>query len=80
MYDQVAKYYRYDVYTTISNHVTNENIFPAITICDLELLNKAYFTYCGHNPWSFEPDHPLLDKPCNYSSLIPPSSPDVRTY
>ena len=44
------KYLQYEVYTEFRYHVTHENLFPAVTICEATLLHDAYRSYCGVSP------------------------------
>lgn len=49
IHGRISKYFLHDVYTKVSLVVTDINSFPAITICNYDLLRKMYFTYCGSN-------------------------------
>lgn len=43
----ISKYYRYEIYTSVSSHITNKNFFPSVTFCDHRLMLENYYTYCG---------------------------------
>lgn len=73
IYELISKYFKYEVYTSVRNHVTNENAFPSITFCDFNLMKKNYFTYCGVDIFVENPD---AHKPCNHTVLTPP--PEIK--
>ena len=56
IYELISKYFKYEDYTSVRNHVTNENAFPSITFCDFNLKKKNYFTYCGVDIFVENPD------------------------
>lgn len=43
----ISKYYRYEIYTSVSSRITNRNVFPSVTFCDEKLMFQNYYTYCG---------------------------------
>ena len=43
----VSKYYRYEIYTSVSSPITNTNYFPSVTFCDYQLMLSNYYAYCG---------------------------------
>ena len=47
LYILLAKFFRYETYTEIKSVVTDKNYFPSLSICDLGLLQRNYFKYCG---------------------------------
>ena len=42
----ILKYYRYEIYTSVSTRITHRNYFPSLTFCDKDLMSRNYFTYC----------------------------------
>ena len=65
IHGRISKYFLHDVYTKVSLVVTDINNFPAVTICNYDLLRKMYFTYCGSN---------ILDKHYNDENFCSNSS------
>ena len=61
----VAKYYRYETYTEVKSIVTDENLLPSITVCEIQELQMAYFNYCGTRM----SDRSGSDKICNISNI-----------
>ena len=61
----VAKYYRYETYTEVKSIVTDENLLPSITVCEIQELQMAYFNYCGTRM----SDRSGSDKNCNISNI-----------
>ena len=61
----VSKYLKYDVYTETKMEITDKNYFPAVTICERDLLESFYFSYCG-----FYPDHPNVSIPCQQKEPV----------
>ncbi|XP_065645107.1 uncharacterized protein LOC105844209 [Hydra vulgaris] len=43
----VTKYLNYEVYTDAKLEITDKNFFPAVTMCERDLLQSFYFSYCG---------------------------------
>ena len=43
----ISKYYRYEIYTSVSSRITNNNFFPSVTFCDYDLMLNDYYAYCG---------------------------------
>ncbi|XP_065645106.1 uncharacterized protein LOC124809911 [Hydra vulgaris] len=54
----VNKYLRFEVYTETKLEITDKNYFPAVTICERQLLLDFYSAYC-----KFEPNNSV---PCQH--------------
>lgn len=71
VYNLIAKYLAYEIYTALSSKITNENPFPAITFCDNRELIKYYFSYCG------QPQNAIYSIRNGYCEYLPDNPPEI---
>ncbi|XP_066928001.1 acid-sensing ion channel 5-like [Clytia hemisphaerica] len=68
LYKLLAKYFKYETYTEIKSVVTDKNYFPSLSICELKMLQRNYFSYCGQSMSPLR-DGKSSKQPCDHAKI-----------